>query len=163
MVSAFFGVAVIIWHNTRPNRWILHVHIATAVLAVCLMVTCLITIRGSAHADKTLRWLWKLGLAVFCLGVLIPALALSHAGRHSNARHTVENPLNPPASMEEEGMLGKEGPFFSSAAQSSTQGLIPSTFFMNSKSGGQAGCHPDIYRQWNSSAHHFSSFNNQWY
>jgi len=24
-------------------------------------------------------------------------------------------------------------------------------------------CHSDIYKQWNSSAHHFSSFNNQWY
>ena len=26
-----------------------------------------------------------------------------------------------------------------------------------------ARCHKDIYEQWNSSAHHFSSFNNQWY
>jgi hypothetical protein len=25
---------------------------------------------------------------------------------------------------------------------------------------GQAGCHPDIYKQWNESTHHFSSFNN---
>jgi hypothetical protein len=24
-------------------------------------------------------------------------------------------------------------------------------------------CHADIYEQWNSSMHHFSSFNNQWY
>ena len=24
-------------------------------------------------------------------------------------------------------------------------------------------CHADIYKQWNSSMHHFSSFNNQWY
>ncbi len=28
---------------------------------------------------------------------------------------------------------------------------------------GQAGCHPDIYKQWNESAHHFSSFNNPYY
>jgi Tfp pilus assembly protein PilF len=26
-----------------------------------------------------------------------------------------------------------------------------------------ARCHQDIYNQWNSSSHHFSSFNNQWY
>ena len=26
-----------------------------------------------------------------------------------------------------------------------------------------AKCHKDIYDQWNSSAHHFASFNNQWY
>jgi len=163
MISAFVGLALIICHNTRPNRWILHVHIATAALAVCLLVTCLITIRTETHVSKALRWLWKWGLTVLCLGILIPALALSHASRHSNARYAVKNPLSPPASMEEESMLGREGPFFPSSARSSTQGLIPSTFFMNSESCGQAGCHADIYDQWNSSAHHFSSFNNQWY
>ncbi|MEM6345919.1 MAG: tetratricopeptide repeat protein [Bacteroidota bacterium] len=28
---------------------------------------------------------------------------------------------------------------------------------------GQSNCHPDIYQQWNESAHHFSSFNNPYY
>jgi Flp pilus assembly protein TadD len=163
MVSAFAGVALILWHNTRPNRWILHVHIATAVLATCLAVMCLIATRSFTQADKTLRNLWKWGLAVLCVGILIPALVLSRALQFTNPNHVIENPLNPPTSMEEESMFGKEGPFFPSAAETSTLGLIPSTFFMNSKSCGQAGCHPDIYKQWNSSAHHFSSFNNQWY
>ena len=40
-------------------------------------------------------------------------------------------------------------------------GTIPSNFFMTSETCGR--CHKDIYDQWNSSAHHFSSFNNQWY
>ncbi len=38
---------------------------------------------------------------------------------------------------------------------------IPSKFFMESDSCKR--CHEDIYNQWFSSAHHFSSFNNQWY
>lgn len=32
-----------------------------------------------------------------------------------------------------------------------------------SKSCGDQSCHPDIYEQWNESAHHFSSFNNPYY
>jgi len=40
---------------------------------------------------------------------------------------------------------------------------FPATFLLTSESCGRSGCHPDIYKQWNSSAHHFSSFNNQWY
>jgi tetratricopeptide (TPR) repeat protein len=40
-------------------------------------------------------------------------------------------------------------------------GIIPANFFMTSAACGR--CHKDIYDQWNSSAHHFSSFNNQWY
>jgi Tfp pilus assembly protein PilF len=163
LISAMAGLALIVWHNTRPNRWILHVHIATAALAVCLILTCLISLRSSPRFSRALRWLWPWGLAVPCVGILIPAVALSHAGRYPNTHHIVENPVSPPTSMDEEGMLGKEGPFFPSSAETNTRGLIPSNFFMNSESCGQTGCHPDIYAQWNSSAHHFSSFNNQWY
>ena len=38
---------------------------------------------------------------------------------------------------------------------------MPSAFFMESKKCGE--CHKDIYEQWKSSAHHFASFNNQFY
>src|SRR5439155_394187 len=38
---------------------------------------------------------------------------------------------------------------------------IPSKYFM--KSDACQRCHADIYKQWDSSMHHFSSFNNQWY
>ena len=38
---------------------------------------------------------------------------------------------------------------------------IPAKYFMESDA--CARCHQDIYKQWQSSAHHFSSFNNQWY
>ena len=41
--------------------------------------------------------------------------------------------------------------------------LIPAEFFTESKTCGRSGCHPDIYAQWEASAHHFASFNNQWY
>ncbi|MDE0829043.1 MAG: tetratricopeptide repeat protein, partial [Vicinamibacterales bacterium] len=46
-------------------------------------------------------------------------------------------------------------------AQTSSGDLIPSDFFLTSET--CARCHRDIYDQWNGSAHHFSSFNNQWY
>ncbi len=56
---------------------------------------------------------------------------------------------------------GPTGPFFPSSAQVYGGEKIPSKFFMESDSCKR--CHEDIYNQWNSSAHHFSSFNNQWY
>jgi tetratricopeptide (TPR) repeat protein len=56
---------------------------------------------------------------------------------------------------------GPNGPFFPSSAQVYGGEKIPSKFFMESASCQR--CHEDIYNQWNSSAHHFSSFNNQWY
>jgi hypothetical protein len=62
--------------------------------------------------------------------------------------------------MAEEG-AGPKSPFWPSAANTNTGGIIPSDFFMDSALCGE--CHKDIYQQWNSSMHHFASFNNQFY
>jgi len=72
----------------------------------------------------------------------------------------IRNPLTVPLSMEEEG-AGPTGPFWPSAARTTTGGLIPSSYFMDSKRCGD--CHEEIYRQWQSSMHRWSSFNNRFY
>jgi tetratricopeptide (TPR) repeat protein len=85
-------------------------------------------------------------------------IARQRAADRENGR--IVNPERPPASMDGEGM-GPSGPFFPSSAETNVGGIIPANFFMTSDTCGR--CHKDIYDQWNSSAHHFSSFNNQWY
>jgi tetratricopeptide (TPR) repeat protein len=79
--------------------------------------------------------------------------------RWQNHAH-IQNPAMPPSTMNDEGD-GPSGPFFPSSAQVYGGQKIPSKFFMESDSCKR--CHADIYNQWFSSAHHFSSFNNQWY
>src|SRR5258708_35924416 len=56
---------------------------------------------------------------------------------------------------------GEGGKFFPSSGQPKHGGNIPSKYFMQSDACRR--CHADIYKQWDSSMHHFSSFNNQWY
>src|SRR5206468_6021350 len=75
---------------------------------------------------------------------------------------TITNPRLPPATPYQEGD-GRSSPFFPSSNRTASGGLIRPDFFLESKSCGNKGCHPDITTQWESSAHHFSSFNNQWY
>ena len=72
----------------------------------------------------------------------------------------IENALIIPTSMEEEGG-GPKSPFWPSASKTNVGGTIPSNFFMDSKLCGE--CHKDAYQQWESSMHHFASFNNQFY
>src|SRR5438094_1337083 len=72
----------------------------------------------------------------------------------------ISNPPMPPETMDSEGD-GPQGKFFPSSAQTKHGGNIPSKYFM--KSDACQRCHADIYKQWDSSMHHFSSFNNQWY
>ena len=99
---------------------------------------------------------------VVCLFVLAGlggvARYLRESRWHNQAR--IENPSMPPATMNGEGD-GPDGPFFPSSAQVNGGQKIPSKFFMESDSCKR--CHEDIYNQWFGSAHHFSSFNNQWY
>ncbi len=152
------AVAIDIVHNTAPHRWLLHVHIGLACGAV---LTAWIAVAQHARQHPgTARWTRNFvgGAALLALGVTGVGLT---AGRHSDLYDTIKNPDRPPLSMVEEAMGGAEGPFFPSSAATSTGGHIPSDFFMTSASCRR--CHADIYDQWAGSAHHFSSFNNQWY
>lgn len=96
-------------------------------------------------------------VALTTVGVVV---AKASAQRNWNAAHTIVNPDLPPDTMEGEG-AGAGSPFFPSSARTSVGGVMPAGFFMTSQECGR--CHREIYDQWNSSAHHFSSFNNQWY
>ena len=99
--------------------------------------------------------------AVICLMVLA---GIGYGARYVRegwqTRNRIENPTMPPDTMNGEGD-GPDGAFFPSSAQVYGKQKIPSKFFMESDSCKR--CHADIYNQWFSSAHHFSSFNNQWY
>jgi len=163
IVSMAAGVYLTIFGNTRPNRWALRLHIATAVIAVLMMLVCLGLAKAKLSLSKQWRWLWRWSLAIVIIGLILPVAALSLARKKVQPSNVIRNPLSPPSSMDQESMQGKEGPFFPSAAETNTGGLIPASFFTNSKSCAQSGCHPDVYEQWEASAHRFSSFNNQWY
>src|SRR5262249_61509375 len=104
------------------------------------------------------------------LAPLYPVVALSLAAaavggriakdRRQQREYRIDNPIRVPASMDEEGG-GPRGPFFPWSANTNVGGVIPANFFMTSAACGR--CHKDVYDQWSSSTHHFSSFNNQWY
>jgi len=74
--------------------------------------------------------------------------------------YKIENPKIAPATMNGEGG-GPSGPFFPASAEVFQSEKIPRKFFLESRT--CKPCHAQIYREWKSSAHHFSSFNNQWY
>jgi tetratricopeptide (TPR) repeat protein len=104
--------------------------------------------------------------AFLCRVLTLVVLVFAGFGAHYlrvsrwHNRGRIENATLPPASMNQEGD-GPAGAFFPSSAQVYGNRKIPSKFFMESESCKR--CHEDIYNQWFSSAHHYSSFNNQWY
>ncbi|MEE2964159.1 MAG: tetratricopeptide repeat protein, partial [Acidobacteriota bacterium] len=114
----------------------------------------------SGPGGHTSAQLSRAGLLLLAaVAVAVPSARASWDTRWRQA-HAFENPTRPPATMADEG-AGAGTALFPSSAQTSTGELIPSDFFLTSET--CARCHRDIYDQWNGSAHHFSSFNNQWY
>ena len=151
------GLAVAVLGATRQNAWLLQIHVVvSAAGAVLWGVHLWRTAGGTPTWTRAVR----IGLvAAAAAGLSAPLL---RAARDADWRetHRIENPVRPPATMAEEG-AGASSPFAPSSATTNTGGTIPADFFLTSETCGR--CHADIYEQWNASAHHFSSFNNQWY
>src|SRR5580658_1472323 len=157
-VGAIFGLILIKTGTPRVEWNLLYFHILLSLAGVGIVVAEWAGKRG---------WLSpSVGNSIIRCAICLVALAgLALAARYlRESRWTnqarIENPSMPPATMDGEGD-GPDGPFFPSSAQVLGRQKIPSKFFMESDSCKR--CHKDIYNQWFSSAHHFSSFNNQWY
>jgi len=160
LITAGTLLGLILIKIGTPNRfrvW-LYLHIALCAAGVLLVATSWLTRRG---------WLGK-GFAGAAASFAVLALLMAGiasgswwarniAWKNSNR---VVNPRMPTETMEGEGD-GPNGKFFPSSAQTRDGKNIPAKYFMQSQACER--CHSDIYKQWNSSAHHFSSFNNQWY
>ena len=155
-VSAALGLFMMGFGATRQYRWALYSHIAFAV-AGSIPVLWVLLKRLRKYALSRQRSIAYVGIA--CLVFSLPVV--SAFDRYaSQERYRIVNPDDVPFTMEGEG-AGPNGPFFPSSAETNVGRTIPSTFFMTSQD--CARCHKQIYDQWNSSAHHFASFNNQWY
>jgi len=142
---------------SRLTSW-LYAHIALSVVGTLLVAASWLAERGwlgRAAAQRALAFVGFLALssAVAYGAWWTRTIAWQRANR-------IHNPTMPPDTMDAEGD-GPQGKFFPSSAQTKHGGNIPSQYFM--KSDACERCHADIYKQWNSSMHHFSSFNNQWY
>ncbi|HSY93449.1 MAG TPA: hypothetical protein VK812_18955, partial [Candidatus Binatus sp.] len=146
--------------RTEWNR--LYIHIVTSLAGVGLLIAGWLG-RGASTEPSSLASRMGAGAvrAAICLALLA---GLGYGARYIRGtwqtRGRIQNPAMPPDNMNGEGD-GPEGAFFPSSAQVYGKQKIPSKFFMESDSCKR--CHEDIYNQWSSSAHHFSSFNNQWY
>src|SRR5580658_536424 len=159
MVLLFLGAIpglVLIYTGALRTEWTLvYVHIGVSFLGAGLIAAARMGARGWLPRHATVR----VAAVLVGLAVLAPVARYLREARW-NQHGRIENPVLPPLTMNGEGD-GPSGPFFPSSAQIYGGEKIPSQFFMESDSCKR--CHEDIYNQWNSSAHHFSSFNNQWY
>jgi len=161
MAGAILGI-ILIKTGTPRSEWNkLYLHIAISMAGLGLLTADWLERRAYVSRPYGSRPTTGFLRAVICLVVLA---GIGYGARYVRlswqTRNRIQNPNMPPDNMNGEGD-GPEGAFFPSSAQVYGNQKIPSKFFMESDSCKR--CHEDVYNQWFSSAHHFSSFNNQWY
>ncbi len=156
--GAVLGVALIyLGTSHRMNEW-LYAHIALCSVGAVLLVAAWMKEHGWLGASALQRIMTF--TAVVVAAAVIAAGAWWMRNVAWNNAYRVNNPAISPATMDNEGD-GPHGKFFPSSAQTTDGKNIPAEYFLQSKACER--CHADIYKQWESSSHHFSSFNNQWY
>src|SRR6266849_909078 len=157
-VGTVLGLALIYTGTPLRTKPLLQLHILFCVLGATILAGSWLASRG---------WLGRGAVQVVVRSALLVAgVAAISAGAWWyrtvawNNAYRVANPQISPATMDNEGD-GPQGEFFPSSAQTKDGKNIPAKYFMQSNACER--CHQDIYKQWYSSVHHFSSFNNQWY
>ena len=158
-IGLLLGLGVMVVGATRAQRPILVAHVTVMVVGAALLAAHLWRVAARAGSGAAVRAL-RAGLAFALLAAVAAPFVRSAAEAEWRREHRIVNPTAPPATMQEEG-AGPDSPFFPSSANTNVDGIIPADFFLTSETCGR--CHRDIYEQWDASAHHFSSFNNQWY
>jgi tetratricopeptide (TPR) repeat protein len=156
--GALLGL-VLVYTGTPRAEWNwLYAHIIVSVVGLGILFSVWAGKRGWLLGG-TSRVIARTAICLLILAGLGATAEYLRVARWQTSA-VISNPAAPPASMDGEGD-GPQGPFFPSSAQVYGGQKIPSKFFMESDSCKR--CHQDIYNQWFSSVHHFSSFNNQWY
>jgi tetratricopeptide (TPR) repeat protein len=156
--GAVLGLAIIKTGGTMPYHRLVVAHFGLSGIGGVFLLAAWLGRRGvlAGGALATTARVVIVGALLFAAGV---AATYSRVNLWRGA-YRITNPAMPPQAMQGEG-LGQAGPFFPSSVRTPDGHTIKSSFFMDSQACER--CHKDIYHQWYGSAHHFSSFNNQWY
>ncbi|MBI2219918.1 MAG: tetratricopeptide repeat protein [Acidobacteria bacterium] len=156
--GALLGASLLVTGATRPYRGLLVAHLAVSTLGAATALAAV-----AARVRPGLPRPRPATAGAMLIALLAVGWTSAVAVRQRSDAEVLGRIVNPhvvPARMEEEG-AGASSPFFPSSADTNVGGLIPSNFFMTSESCGR--CHRELFEEWRSSMHHFSSFNNQWY
>jgi tetratricopeptide (TPR) repeat protein len=156
--GAALGIALIRLGTAHRMRVWLYLHIGLCSVAVVFLAASWLATRGLLGVSQLQRSL-RFAFLLFVLAAIAAGSWWLRDVSWKNRFH-VKNPEIAPETMAQEGD-GPHGKFFPSSAQTKDGNYIPSDYFLQSQACER--CHADIYKQWQSSAHHFSSFNNQWY
>ncbi|MDZ7265868.1 MAG: tetratricopeptide repeat protein [candidate division KSB1 bacterium] len=157
------GVYLTVAGVHRWNEWLVGVHSIGCLLAIVLLIKAIRNIGHQISISNPINTAGRLLMVFAVVSLCLPLLAQVFGLIFPEDDGLPKNPAAAPATLAGLAMGGESGPFFASAAASTVQDTLATSFLNDSKTCGQAGCHVEIYKQWQSSAHSFSALQSLWY
>jgi Flp pilus assembly protein TadD len=156
------GILLLVKGSLSPMAPVRAAHGIATVVSVSAGLLWALSVYRSRTEDAAVVRRARAATGLLAAGLVPGGALMWFASQQVAVQGRIVNPTIVPASMEGEGD-GPQGKFWPSSVQTVDNKFFPPEYFTDNRSCGEAGCHPDIYKQWNSSAHRNGSFNNQWY
>jgi Flp pilus assembly protein TadD len=147
----------------QKTTLLLYAHAVLSALGVVFLTVAIRRVGHQISINNPINTAGRYLLVFVSLAICIPMLALAYRLFFVRYDDRIHNPHAAPQTMAEEAMGGAQGPFYPSSIATAKPDQSSTAFMLTPETCGEAGCHPDIYRQWQSSAHRFSDFKNLWY
>src|SRR5581483_359002 len=137
--------------GARTSSWLRYIHLISTLLMLAASVPHLLIAwwrrRKSEASEGAPGWLW--GTASATLAGIVATIVLSLA--YSGTKYHNEFPADYSYPF------GKDRPFAPSLARTATNGAYDPRSLAGSETCGKSGCHSEIYREWQTSAHRYSA------
>ncbi len=163
MVGMGLGFYLMIVGAGKSHHTALVMHVTACLVAIILLIKAIRNIGHQISIANPINSAGRVLMVAAVIAICVPVLAHLYKIIVPNDDIIADNTVPATLSMAENAMGGAQGPFFPSAAATVEESPIKASALSNSESCGANGCHPDIYRQWQSSAHNFSAFQSLWY
>ncbi len=147
----------------QKTSLLLYAHIVLSFLGVVFLIVSIRRVGHQISINNPINTAGRYLLVFISLAVCIPLLVLAYKLLFVRYDDRIHNPHAAPKTMADEALGGAHGVFYPSSIATTAQDTISTDFMLTPETCGAAGCHPDIYRQWQSSTHRFSDFKNPWY
>jgi len=157
------GLYLTVVNATHSHRWVLYFHIAAGFAGVAFFQKSIRSVAHKVSTQNPYDVAGRVAWITVVIAVFVPMLAVIYNLFIPRDGEGITNPVLLSASRPEAAPGNANSPFAPSAASTSTRKIISAQSLLNAASCGRSRCHPDIYQQWQSSAHHYSSLNNPWY
>jgi hypothetical protein len=139
------------WFGIRTSPWLRYTHLISTLIALAVLgphiFLAWLRRRNTEPTRHAARWLASSVIAAATGIALIGILALAYSGTK------YRNEFPPDYSF----LFGTGRPFAPSLAHTSSNGAYDARSLAGSDTCGSSGCHTEIYREWQTSAHRYAA------